>query len=592
LSEQPSFGATPLASGINFLVWAPHAEAVSVVGSFNDWNAAANSLSRDQWGNWSALVPDAKIGDQYRYEILYEGQKLSRLDPYARALTDSKGNSLIIDPCFDWDGDEFQPAPLEELVLYELHISTFRRKNGHGTFASAIERLTHLRSLGVNGITLMPITEFVGERGWGYDMAHLYAVEESYGGPQGLKEFVKAAHREGIAVMLDIVYNHLGFEDNSLWRFDGWHEGDHGGIYFFQDEDRADTPWGARPDFGRPEVRRYILDNVRMWLSEYRLDGLRVDGTFHMRSASKEETSAYSPLPEGWSLLQEMTAMVGADFPGKFIIAEDMREDPILVKPIAEGGGGFHAQWSDRITHASRISAQTAAEEAAMMHTFREILEARYTDDTMQRVIFSESHDNAGKEGRIPDAVNPLDAESAESIRRTLLAAAIMFTAPGVPQIFQGQEVLDTRYFDIWNPPPLDLSRIEKFPGVFQFFCDVIALRGNASGTTAGLSGRGITVFHQNDAAAVLAWHRWKNGGVGDDVLVVANFSNRLHAAHELTPPVEGDWRLVFDSGSPGYDLPSIRVPTRAASSETPLQSGHFDVMLRPRALLIYSRES
>ncbi len=295
---------------------------------------------------------------------------------------------------------------------------------------------------------------------------------------------------------------------------------------------------GPAPDFGRPEVRRYILDNVRMWLDEYRLDGLRVDGTFHTRSASKEETSPYCPLPEGWSLLKDMTAMVREEFPDKYIIAEDMREDPVMVRPVADGGAGFHAQWSDRITHAARMPAHTAAEETAMMRTFREILEARYTDDAMQRVIFSESHDNAGKDGRIPDAVNPADSESDESIRRSLLAAAVMFTATGVPQIFQGQEVLDTRYFDIWNPPPLDLSRIETFPGVFQFFCDIIALRRNTTGVTAGLTGRHINVFHQDDDAAVLAWHRAKSGGVGDDVLVIANFSNRLHATHEIAPPI------------------------------------------------------
>jgi 1,4-alpha-glucan branching enzyme len=590
--EQFSFGATVRETGVDFVVWAPHAEKVAVSGTFNGWSATDNPLSRDDQGNWSGHVATAKVGDEYKYEIFYQGEQLSRLDPYSRALTSSKGNSLIIDPRFDWEEDDFKPAPLEELVLYELHIGTFCQRNGHGTFASAIERLPHLRSLGINGITLMPITEFVGKRGWGYDMAHLYAVEESYGGPHAFKEFVKAAHSEGIAVMLDIVFNHLGFEDNSLWRFDGWHEGDRGGIYFFQDDERAETPWGPRPDFGRPEVRRYILDNVRMWLGEYRLDGLRVDGTYHMRTPSKTETSSYAPLPEGWSLLREMTAMVRAEFPTKYIIAEDMREEPLMVQNATEGGAGFHAQWSDRIGHAARMPARSRSEETAIMRTFREILEARYTDDTIQRVIFSESHDNAGKDGRIPEVANPQDAESDESIRRTLLAAAVMFTAPGVPQIFQGQEVLDTRYFDIWNPPPLDLSRIEKFPGVFQFFCDMIALRRNTAGLTAGLTGRHVNVFHQDDEAAVLAWYRSKQGGVGDDVLVIANFSKRLHASHEITPPVEGDWRLVFDSGRPEYDLPAIRVPARISSAETPVRGGSFDVMLRPRAVLIYARES
>jgi 1,4-alpha-glucan branching enzyme len=589
LTDETPLGATVRESGVDFRVWAPNAERVSVVGSFNDWKGDAHPLERDAGGHWSAHVSGAKVGDEYRYEVDYQGETLSRIDPRARGLTDSKGNALVTEPRFDWAGDDFVTPPLHELALYEMHIGTFNVEGGQGTFQSAIGRLPHLKSLGVNGVTLMPVTEFVGDRGWGYEMAHLYAVESSYGGPVAFKEFVRAAHREGIAVMLDIVYNHFGYEQNLLWQFDGWHEGGRGGIYFFQDDARADTPWGPRPDFGRPEVRRFILDNVLMWLDEYRLDGLRVDGTFHMRSASKAETSPYTPLPEGWSLLREMTEMVRSKFPSKFIIAEDMREDPVMVRPVAEGGAGFHAQWSDRITHAARLNADES-HAAAMMRTFREILEARYTDDTMQRVIFAESHDNAGKDGRIPDAVNPVDAESDESIRRSLLAAAVVFTAPGVPQIFQGQEVLDTRYFDIWNPPPLDLSRAETFGGVLQCFRDLVALRRNASGMTAGLAGRNINVFQQDDAAGVLAWHRFKEGGPGDDVLVIANFSNRLHASHAIRPPVEGQWRLVFDAGSSQYDLPRINVSARIESGDTPLRDGRFDVMLKPRAVLVYAR--
>ncbi|HEX6987259.1 MAG TPA: alpha-amylase family glycosyl hydrolase, partial [Planctomycetaceae bacterium] len=218
-----------------FRVWAPHAEAVSVAGTFNGWNPEANPLDREETGCWYGDVPGAKVGDEYRYHLRYRGESLWRIDPRARAVTDSKGNSVVHDPRFDWEGDDFTPEPIERLVLYELHVGTFNAEGGRGTLASAAARLGHLRELGFNGVTLMPVTEFVGDRGWGYDMSHLYAVESSYGGPQALKEFVKAAHREGIAVFLDVVYNHFGVEDNILWRFDGWHRGKYGGIYFYQD---------------------------------------------------------------------------------------------------------------------------------------------------------------------------------------------------------------------------------------------------------------------------------------------------------------------------------------------------------------------
>ncbi|MDQ3331798.1 MAG: alpha-amylase family glycosyl hydrolase [Planctomycetota bacterium] len=590
MSEIEHLGAAVRKHGVDFRVWAPNAERVSVVGSFNDWRSDANPLERDDGGYWFGHVASASAGDEYRYDIDFNGETFSRVDPHARALTDSKGNAVVTDTRFDWDDDDFTPAPLNELVLYELHIGTFNAENGHGTLRSAIDRLPHLRSLGVNGVTLMPITEFVGDTGWGYDMAHLYAVEASYGGPAAFKEFVKAAHREGIAVMLDMVYNHLGFEDNLLWRFDGWHEGKGGGIYFFQDPERGDTPWGPRPDYSRPQVRDYILGNALMWLDEYRLDGLRVDGTFHMRSASKTETGSYTPLPGGWSLLRELTETIRAKFPKKFVIAEDMREDPVVVRSVAEGGAGFHAQWSDRITHAARMPADRK-DLPELVKTFREILEAKYSDDSMQRVIFSESHDNAGKDGRIPDAVNPQDPESEESIRRSLLAAAIVFTAPGVPQVFQGQEVLETRYFDIWNPPPLELSWADKFGGVLRFFQDVIALRRNKNGNTAGLTGPHINVFHQNDDAGVLAWHRYKDGGPGDDVIVVANFSSDTLSSYELALPLRGTWRVLLDSGSAEYDpQKSRRTAERNVAAVFP--SGEkIEIAPGPRCVVVLGRD-
>jgi hypothetical protein len=163
-------------------------------------------------------------------------------------------------------GDDFKMPPHNELVIYELHIGTFRRTSPDkpGTFDDAIGGLDHLKRLGVNAVEVMPIAEFAGDLSWGYNPALPFAIGQAYGGADGFKRFVKAAHERGIAVILDVVYNHFGPSDLHLWQFDGWSENGLGGIYFYND-DRANTPWGqTRPDYGRPEVRQYIRDNAVM----------------------------------------------------------------------------------------------------------------------------------------------------------------------------------------------------------------------------------------------------------------------------------------------------------------------------------------
>ncbi|MFG0251537.1 MAG: alpha-amylase family glycosyl hydrolase, partial [Phycisphaerales bacterium JB038] len=285
-------GAILHAEGVAFRVWAPHAESVSVVGTFNDWNAEAHSMIREEHDTWYVDVLGAKAGDEYRFLLINGEQELSRIDPYAREVTNSVGNGIVYDPAaFDWEGDAFELPPNNELVIYELHTGTCHNQDPDGdrpgTFHDAIEKLGHLKKLGINCIEVMPSAEFAGDYSWGYNPAHPFAVEQSYGGPDALKEFVKAAHREGIAVLMDVVYNHFGPSDLDLWRFDGWGEGDQGGIYFYND-DRSSTPWGdTRPDYGREEVRRYIFDNAMMWLEEYHCDGLRYDMTLYIRRSEE-----------------------------------------------------------------------------------------------------------------------------------------------------------------------------------------------------------------------------------------------------------------------------------------------------------------
>ncbi len=196
-------------------------------------------------------------------------------------------------------------------------------------------RLHYLRELGVGAIQLMPPFEFAGDRSWGYNPAFPYAVESTYGGPDELKSLVRAAHEEGIAVVLDVVYNHLGPSDLDLWQFDGWSQDDKGGIYFYQDA-RSSTPWGeTRPDYGRADVREFLRDNVLQWLDEFRVDGLRWDATAYISSITGGGHAAADVIEDGWDLMAAITAEMAERYPDRLLIAEDLKGDPAVT---AAGG--------------------------------------------------------------------------------------------------------------------------------------------------------------------------------------------------------------------------------------------------------------
>ncbi|HEX6986734.1 MAG TPA: alpha amylase C-terminal domain-containing protein, partial [Planctomycetaceae bacterium] len=324
------------------------------------------------------------------------------------------------------------------------------------------------------------------------------------------------------------------------------------------------------------------------------VDGMRVDGTFHMRTASKKEVGEGGPLPEGWSLLQEITDDVRERFPRAIMTAEDMRGDPAMTRPTAEGGAGFHTQWSDKFAHAVRLPARTPDEVAKIVDAIHTALLIRYNGDPFQRVIFAESHDNAGKDGRLPALADPDDPESLDARRWAALAAAVVFTAPGVPQLFQGQEILDPRDFRLKEPHPLDLRRTERFAGFLRFHKELIALRKNAGGTTAGLTGPHIEIIRADTTTGVLAWRRWKDGGPGDDVLVVANFSREPRIGDAIGVPSAGRWRVRLDSESPrfGDGLGAVECPDPTATAD-PYDGQPFRirVSLGPWGVVVLSQD-
>ncbi|MGA0849059.1 MAG: alpha-amylase family glycosyl hydrolase, partial [Chthoniobacterales bacterium] len=245
-------------TGTAFRVWAPNAESVSVIGSFNNWKPGKDEMNADkETGVWSLEIPKAKPGDEYLFLINGE---LERRDPRGREIS-AAGKSVIHDPTdFDWEDTTPPATKLSDLVIYQMHPGTFydpEPEDGEmATLRDAIEKLDHLKEMGVNCVLLMPVTEFGGNHSWGYNPTDPYSVERAYGGPEALREFVREAHRRGIAVHVDVVHNHYDNVDVHLKQFDGYGGGDNSnGIYFYEDEERGMTPWGPRPDFGRPEVR-------------------------------------------------------------------------------------------------------------------------------------------------------------------------------------------------------------------------------------------------------------------------------------------------------------------------------------------------
>ena len=231
-------GATPYKEGSRFTVWAPHADDMFVVGTFNDWDKTAHRMSKNENGWWSIDVHGANPGDEYRYRIINAGDEYIRIDPYARRVTSSVGNGIITKLDRTREGKEFNLPSLNEMVIYELHIGTFGKQTaepGPGDLEGAIGRLTYLKELGVNAVEVMPLAEFAGGYSWGYNPSHIFAVESEYGAPRTFREFVDESHRLGIAVIVDVVYNHFGPSDLNLWQFDGWSENDKGGIYFYND---------------------------------------------------------------------------------------------------------------------------------------------------------------------------------------------------------------------------------------------------------------------------------------------------------------------------------------------------------------------
>jgi 1,4-alpha-glucan branching enzyme len=485
--------------------------------------------------------------------------------------------------------------PWNELVIYEMHVGTFNtpQRDMPGNFKSAIKKIPYLKELGINAIEIMPPMEFPGDYSWGYNPAYPFAVESSYGSSKEFKALVNEAHKAGIAVILDVVYNHFGPDDMDIWQFDGWKEGEYGGIYFYNDR-RAETPWGnTRPDYGRDEVRMYLRDNAVMWLEEFHIDGLRMDATAFIRNVKGLNDSPSNDIEEGWSFMQWINEEVNNAFPGRITIAEDLCNNAWITKTIGEGGAGFGSQWDNSFANEIRANIITNDDNLRDMDTIANQIKKHIDDDITSRVIYTESHDEiANGKARVPEEIWPGNVDNWFSRKRSVLGAALVLTSAGIPMIFQGQEFLEDRWF--YDKDPLDWNLANQYAGLVNLYKTLIELRKNATGTTRGLTGQHVEVHHVNNNEKVVAFHRWFNGGAKDSVIVVFNFCNKELNNYVVGVPSGGKWKVRFNSDWKGFDeefTDNYTGEPKASEGETDGMSHYISLSIGPYSVLILSQD-
>lgn len=565
-----------LEAGTSFSVWAPNADSVSVVGTFNGWDSTVDRLKKLPDGVWRGASSAARPGDQYMFML--DGQ-VERRDPRAREVTYS-GKCVVPSPN-PQVSRLASPPPLDDLVMYQMHVGTFYDPNPFddlpGTLDDAILKLDHLLDLGVNCILLMPVNEFPFERSWGYNPKDQFAIEQAYGGPSALRRFVSECHLRGIAVHVDIVHNHYGPGDLDLWDFDTSKKSppsaqSPSGIYFYRDPKKSESPWGPRPDFGKREVLKFISDQVRMWFDEYGVDGLRWDSTVNIRALGNGQEAN----PEGERMISRISKMIRREYPEKVSIAED-----------SPGDQRFDASWDYDFHHDQKGGVvENLVHRDPSEVDIADIAARLESSLRFRRVVYSENHDEVGylnSKTRLLSISNPDDPLSLESRRTAALAAALVLTTPSIPMVFMGQEIGQTGPFH--DSIPLSWDICPKRSGMHLLYRDLIHLRRGASGMSLALRSPRIRVLTSDDKEKLLAYRRYIPSRPESDIVVVVNLGNSSSTS-PIPFPSEGKWHLAWGTGAPQYSLETPSLPEEV-EVDSSLKVG---ISLPPRSAFIFAR--
>ncbi|MEQ9438620.1 MAG: malto-oligosyltrehalose trehalohydrolase [Cyclobacteriaceae bacterium] len=462
----PTIGANYHQGKTTFTVWSPLANSIDLI--LND--QLPQPLQSDAFGYWSSFALEGvNPGDRYQFRIDQDA-----VHPDPASLSQPQGvhhASEVVDlHSIGWDDTDWKGIALKDMVIYELHVGTFTQQ---GTFEAIIDKLDYLLDLGVNTLELMPVAQFPGSRNWGYDGVYPYAVQHSYGGAPGLQKLVNACHQKGIAVLLDVVYNHLGPEGNYLSAF---------GPYF---TDKHHTPWGLALNFDDAYcdgVRHYFLQNALMWLRDFHIDGLRLDAIHAIKdSGAKHLLAAISEAKEA------LAAQTGKNY---VLIGECDLNDHKFISPQTKGGYGLDGQWIDEFHHA--LHTVLTGEDNGYYSDFGELpqlakaYEKTFVYDGIysphrkrtfgnsaegnpysQFVVFTQNHDQVGNRMMGDRLTQSLPFPALK------LAAGAMLTSPYVPMLFMGEEYGETKpfqYFVSHTDPQLVEAVRQGRKREFQYF--------------------------------------------------------------------------------------------------------------------------
>jgi maltooligosyltrehalose trehalohydrolase len=605
-----TLGAIYLGGGrCHFRVWAPSARRVEVRITFPGERVVE---LREEGGYYRATAEGVEPGSLYTYRL--DG-RVERPDPASRSQPRGvHGPARVVDPEFPWEDHCWFGLPLKDYVIYELHVGAFTPE---GTFEAILPHLEDLKKLGVTALEIMPVAQFPGNRNWGYDGVYPFAVQGSYGGPTGLKKLIDACHQKGLAVVLDVVYNHLGPEGNYLRDF---------GPYF---TDRYKTPWGESLNFDGPYndgVRRFFIENALYWVTEFHLDALRIDAIHAILDFSAE------PFLEELALtVQEQAERLNRQV---FLIAESDLNDTRPIRPRAWGGYGLDAQWNDDFHHA--VHTLLTGERTGYYEDFGKVRDlakslregyiyaGEYSPYRRRRhgnnsrtvpagrfVVFSQNHDQVG---------NRMLGERLSSIvpwEGLKMAAGCVLLSPFLPLLFMGEEYGEPAPFQYfishsdpdlveavrqgrkeefrafqWKGEPPDpqaeetflrcqlnheLRRVGRHRILLEFYRELIGLRRTLP-PLAFLSKEHLEALVL-EKEKILRVRRWRGN---EEVFLAFNFGDSRKSADLPIP--EGNWRKQFDSEDEKWDGRGSMNPDRFRSE------GQVSPALHPRSFIVLSR--